>query len=496
MPGPENIRVLVIVFDALRPEFVTPELMPNLSEFTNRGVRYTNSHSTFPTETRVNQSAVITGCYPGAHGLVANKFMEPEASPGKIFNTGDEDELKAAFARVGKNLLHRPTLGQRLAQLGKSFATISTGTPGGARLINHEAELTGNFRLSLHRPDAASPEGIVENLVQNIGPIPEYQLPALKWVSYGVDCYLDFIETQIMPDVMLLWLSEPDESFHHIGIGSDGALSAIRHVDEEFGRILERQKQQIESGHLQIITLSDHGQISLKGEPLDIAARFKAAGFAIDAAPQNDTQGVAIIDNAGGVWLTRPDAGLLRELVIWLQQQSWCGPIFTAEGIAGTLKHEDVGIAHSRAPDISFVCHHDDEDNTWGIAGETLHDASYPIGGGCHGGLSRHELHNFLALSGASFGESSIIDLPAGNIDITPTILKLFGHDISAEVDGRILFEALADSQNMSAEKPVEHTLSSNNKTGAVTHLTFTKMGSTRYLDRAWTTQGVSTAIK
>jgi len=490
MPDPENIRVLVVIFDALRPEFVTPELMPNLTEFARHGVRYTNSHSTFPTETRVNQSAVITGCYPGAHGLVANKFMEPAISPGKIFNTGDEDELKAAFAQLDGHLLQRPTLGQRLAQLGKSYATISTGTPGGARLINHDAELTDSFRLSLHRPDAASPKGVVKNVIKTIGPIPEYQLPALKWVSYGVDCYLDYIEKHINPDVMLLWLSEPDESFHHIGIGSAGALSAIRHVDEEFGRILERQKQQIDSGHLQIITLSDHGQVSLKGEPLDIAARFKVAGFNIDAAPQRDSQGVAIIDNAGGIWLTRPDAKLLQELVIWLQHESWCGPIFTREGIAGTLKHEDVGIAHSRAPDISIVCHHGEDKNTWGIAGETLHDAGYPIGGGCHGGLSRYELHNFLALSGACFGAGSIIDLPAGNIDITPTILKLFGCDVSEEVDGRILFESLRGRENPTAEQSTEHTISSTNKSGAVSHLNITRLGSTRYLNRAWTQHG------
>ena len=52
-------RVLVVVFDALRPEFVTPELMPALSAFSAGGVIYSNSHSTFFTETRVNQSAVM-----------------------------------------------------------------------------------------------------------------------------------------------------------------------------------------------------------------------------------------------------------------------------------------------------------------------------------------------------------------------------------------------------------------------------------------------------
>ena len=72
-------RFLIVVLDALRPEFVTPELMPNLHGFAARGVRFANSRSTFPTETRVNQSAVTTGCYPARHGVVANRFPLPEA---------------------------------------------------------------------------------------------------------------------------------------------------------------------------------------------------------------------------------------------------------------------------------------------------------------------------------------------------------------------------------------------------------------------------------
>ncbi len=482
----ENTSVLIVVFDALRPEFVTPELMPNLAAFAEHGVRYSNSHSTFPTETRVNQSAVITGCYPTSHGLVANKFIDSVASPGKVFNTGDEDELKAAFSRLNGALLHRPTLGQRLAHIGKTFATISTGTPGGARLINHDAETTSSFRLSLHRPDAACPKGVMKHITEAIGSLPEYGLPALEWTSYAVDCYLDYVESKISPDVMLLWLSEPDESFHHIGIGSPGSLSVIAHVDQEFGRILERQKEQIASGELQIITLSDHGQISLSGQPMDLEEKFKAGGFTIGTTLESNKQGVAIIDNAGGIWLTRPDTKLLGDLVDWLQHQHWCGPLFTRDGTGGTLQHDDVGIAHARAPDISITFRHDHSKNTWGIAGDTLHDASYPVGGGCHGGLSRYELHNFLALSGSCFGKKKVIDLPAGNIDIAPTILKLFGQDISSEIDGRILIEGLSDPKNMAPQEPVEHSYSSSNQSGAVTHLNITKLGSSHYFNRAW----------
>ena len=486
MPNTVDKRVLIVVFDALRPEFVTPELMPNLAEFASNGVRYTNSHSTFPTETRVNQSAVITGCYPTNHGIVANQFIDPVASPGTVFNTGDEDELKAAFERLKGQVLHKPALSQRLSGLGKSYASISTGTPGGARLINHDAQATNSFRLSLHRPDAAAPPGVMSHIIDTIGPLPAYKLPALDWVSYAVECYLEYVEKKITPDVMLLWLSEPDESFHHIGIGSPGSLSAISHVDQEFGRILEQQKDQIASGCLQIITLSDHGQISLRGQPLDLEATFKAGGFSIGTKPDGNNQGTTIVANAGGLWLSAPDTKLLEALVSWLQHQNWCGPIFTQNGIGGTLRHEDVGIAHTRAPDIAFACRHDDNANTWGIAGETLHDAIYPVGGGCHGGLSKYELHNFLALSGSCFGKSCEIALPAGNIDITPTLLKLFGCDICEEVDGRILNEALCGPMSSGTQEPVEHTYVSRNKSGAITHLNFTQMGSTRYFNRAW----------
>ena len=67
-------KILIIVFDALRPEFLRPDLMPNLHGFAQHGVRFTNSRSTYPTETRVNQSAVLTGCTPRKHGIVANRF--------------------------------------------------------------------------------------------------------------------------------------------------------------------------------------------------------------------------------------------------------------------------------------------------------------------------------------------------------------------------------------------------------------------------------------
>lgn len=479
-------RVLIIVFDALRPEFLTAELMPNLHGFAERGVRFANAHSTYPTETRVNQSAVITGCYPRRHGIVGNKFLEPEASPGAVLNTGDDVQLEQALERLNGSLIDMPTLGQRLVEAGRSYATISAGTPGGGRNINHGAEVDGNFRLALKRPEASAPAGIMEKLTERIGPLPEYALPALEWNSYAVNCYLDYVEPEITPDVMLLWLSEPDESCHYLGIGSDDMLRAVRHVDAEFGRILKRQESKSAAGELQVIALSDHGQVSLPGEPVDLISRFTEAGFAAAAAPGPDTDHVVIIHNGGGIWVRDSDPARIEKLARWLNGQEWCGPIFTRDGVGGTLLQRDICMDHRRAPDISLALNSTGEANAFGLPGVSAHDSPYPSGGGCHGGLSRFELHNVLTMSGSCFTENRVIDTPAGNIDIMATVLALQGLEPPGDIDGRVLHEALRESSGTDGGPPREQILSSTGSGEAATHLSFTEFAGARYLNRAW----------
>jgi arylsulfatase A-like enzyme len=486
MNGEQDKRFLIVVLDALRPEFVTPGLMPNLHGFAQAGVRFANSRSTFPTETRVNQSAVTTGCYPARHGVVANRFPLPEASPGAVLNSGDDVAFEATLKRLSGDLLGVPTLGEILAAHGKRFATVSAGTSGGGRLINIAAERSGSFRLALRRPEAAVPAGIFETIAERLGPLPERGVPGLAFNSYAVDCYLDYVEPELRPDVMLLWLSEPDESFHYYGIGAPEALGAIRHMDAEFGRILARQSAANDAGSLQVIAMSDHGQISLAGGKLDLAARFNAAGFSASSSPAGDPDCVVVVHNGGGVWVRDSDPGLIRRLVVWLREQDWCGPVFTRDGAEGTLRHREIGVDHPRAADIVLVLSHDEGMNEWGRAGRSADNAPYPENGGCHGGLSRYELENFIAMAGSAFRSGAVIEAPAGNIDILPTVLSVLGIGLDHRIDGRALAEALSGHDQGSAHQARELRLSSTNAAGRRTHLSVTEYRGVRYLDRAW----------
>ncbi|MBU2534158.1 MAG: alkaline phosphatase family protein, partial [Alphaproteobacteria bacterium] len=418
-------RVLIVVFDALRPEFVTPEIMPTLAAFAADGVTYTNSHSTFFTETRVNQSAVTSGTMPYRHGMVANKFVAFDAAPGAVLDTGDDAQLKAAFARMGGKLFGVPTLGQFLARHGRTYATLSAGTRGGGRLINHSAAADGTLRYTMRQPDATEPLAARAEIDARFGAAPGHDLPALDWITRAVDIYLDYIEPVRQPDVMLLWLCEPDESFHHLGIGSEGSLATIRHVDQAFGRILARHRAEIEAGTLQVIAMSDHGQIALEGQPIGVMQQMRDAGFRAGTSFDGGTDYVYAGANAGGIWVRDGDPALTARLAEWMLGQAWSGPMFTRGGVLGTLDIADVFLHHPRGPDIAFVIRPRGAANAHGRAGVSAHDSAYPDGGGSHGGLSRQELHNVLTLGGGAFKRALSTAAPAGNIDITPTVLAL-----------------------------------------------------------------------
>jgi hypothetical protein len=486
MVSSRDARVLIVVFDALRPEFLNSYVMPNLSAFAEAGVRYTDSHSTFPTETRVNQSAVTTGCMPRGHGIVGNKFVVDDLGRRQVLNTGDDAALEAAIPHLRSGLLGVPTLSEIVTANGLSYASLSTGTSGGGRLINPRSDASGSFRLALRRPEASTPHGAFDAVTAKIGPMPTYALPAKEWVTWGVNAYLDYVETEIAPDVMVLWLCEPDESFHKLGIGSPASIEAISHVDREFGRILEHHAGSLADGSLQIVAMSDHGQTTLAGEPLDLPSVFTDAGFAAVGASDQPVCHV-VVDNAGGVWLDESQRGLRGEMIAWLREQPWCGPLFTADGIAGTLRQADICIEHPRAPDISLVLRSDQSANAWGYNGTTQHDAPYPIGGGCHGGLSRAELHNVLTLGGSAFAGGRVIDVPAGNIDVLPTVLHVLGVDIPAHIEGRILREALRGAGDEQGDLPVRRqSLQSTNTVGPITKLECVEVQGARYLHEAW----------
>ena len=72
--------VVLMVWDGLRPDFVTQRDTPNLFRLAREGVRFDKHHSIFPTLTMVNATALATGAPPGVNGLEGNNFYLPPSA--------------------------------------------------------------------------------------------------------------------------------------------------------------------------------------------------------------------------------------------------------------------------------------------------------------------------------------------------------------------------------------------------------------------------------
>jgi arylsulfatase A-like enzyme len=478
-------RVLIVSFDALRPDMVTPELMPNLCKFVAEGTHFPEARSTFPTETRVNQTAMITGCYPERHGIVGNRFQDADASPGKLFNTGDETQLAKGDKRLGGKLVDVPVLGEILDANGLSYAVISAGTPGGTRMLNHKAENLGGFRLSLHRPDVTQPTGAIDKILETCGPIPPHSVPSLEWIRYATNVYLDYVEPNLTPDVMVLWYCEPDNSYHQIGLGTPGNLEALRTVDREFGRIWAREAKKPLEERLHIVTMSDHGMVTLLGSKLDLAAKFREAGFTVGETTEDGSDVALALSSAGGIYVNDSDPALIQRVLAWLQGQDWCGPLFTRTG-DGALLHDHIWAVHRRAADIGIVLKSSGGSNTYGIEGGTVHDCVYPNGGGMHGGLHEREVRCWLAIQGPDVRNGYASPVTAGVVDILPTVLNFLGLKTPDHIQGRVLREGLEAFAKEALPECHRELHSAEGANGYRAYIEHDHVGKYRYLHRAW----------
>ena len=123
-------QVLIVVFDGLQPAQVIPQLMPNLAGWAGEGVTFARNHPVFPTVTRANAASLVTGSYPGVHGLAANNMVFPEYDPYQAVAVLQPN--LAAIAESGHKILLAPTLADILSQQGQEYVAIGVGTSGNA----------------------------------------------------------------------------------------------------------------------------------------------------------------------------------------------------------------------------------------------------------------------------------------------------------------------------------------------------------------------------
>lgn len=444
MPAP---KVLVVVFDGLRPDHVTPNQAPNIHGFATGGVWMRNTGSAFPSETRVQVTTSMTGHPPAGHGIMANAFYDPALGFSSAMDTSDDERMRAADKIYGR-LIAAHHLSEILWGAGRKFAAVTTGKVGNARLLAGRAAELNQPVLSIWGDAISTPAANFAKVVDRFGPVPEQVFPNTGVADWAVRVLLEHTIPDHDPDACVLWLNEPDLSYHYRGLASGDGQSAIGAVDAGFGRILDWWRAEGRDAGWNIIAMSDHGHVTVEGQ-LSVADALTTEGLKVGKALGPDVDYALKPGYSAHIAVRDRDPALIARLVEILQAQDWCGPIMTrtraGAGDDGTLPISVVNWDSPRAADVAFTLRSWDRDSDGGLPGVILADnPDIPLGGGMHGGLNRRELNHCLFLGGDSFRKGVEIETPSGTIDVSPTILKTLGLPQHPLMAGRPIEEAFA----------------------------------------------------
>jgi arylsulfatase A-like enzyme len=416
-------RVVVVILDGLRRDFVDPGRTPHLARFGAAAEFFPAYRSAFPSATRVVSATFTTGCYPARHTLQGNAVALMENGALVPHDAGLPGFLEHKRAVTGCALAV-PALAERLARHGGAIV-YNNVSPGAARA---------------HDPDG---HGHVYHRAGSFGPgrAPLDPLPIALDTEGDRTMTERFIADalgQRSPALALLWLGEPDHIQHNAPLGSPDHLAVLREADHHAGMAMDAvQRLRDEGDDVLLLVGSDHGHETVSGV-IDIEAELVGAGLKA-AADSNDV--VAVSSGTSSLVYLHPDAEDRRAgLHDFLSAQSWVGQVFDAANLAG------IGQAplHHLAFAISLAA--DASPNQYGIPGRSLAakprwDKADRLGCGQHGGLGEFEQSPVLLIDGPGFTPGGIRAAPVHVVDLAPTIMRHLG--IAAPgMDGQPLQQA------------------------------------------------------
>jgi len=482
-------RFVIFVFDALRRDMITAEHMPHLRRFIDEGCDFPSSRCVFPSETRVNAASLACGAMPAATGVVANKFFDGRVFADKLFHTAKHDDMQAAEQAYGGRFVTAPTLGELLADAGRSLAVVSTGSAGATHLLNPRSAALNQVTLSLSDWRRSSPTAYADKMLAKHGPIPAAGKPNVERIRLQMDMVLDSVLPDLSPDGLIVWFSDPDSTYHECGIGSPESLAAIRNTDVQFGRFLDVWRAHPERDACTLAVCSDHSQVSAERR-IKVKDALLADGIVVGAALDRATLLAGSTGYSGAVSVAGGDARRIAELANWLNAQSWCGNVFTPGGdgvrggVPGTLDRALLMLDHARAPQVYYTMRADDQLNRWGLPGTCWYDSNeVPLGGGTHGGLHRIEMTNLLALQGKGYKQGYRSPWPASQTDLAPTLLAELGIARPSQMTGRVLTEARVQGEE---PPPTQTFLFDVQASRSSQFLRVWRVGGTAYIDQGW----------
>jgi len=212
---------ILVSFDGWRWDYDTKAPAPALRALTARGVRAEALIPAFPSKTVPNHYTMVTGLYPGHHGMIANVIRDP--APGRMSRRTDRVEIKNPMWWGGEPVWN--------AAQRQGLIAATMFWPGSEALV-------GGMQPRYWREFDAS-------------------VPAAARVDQ-VLAWLDRPPAE-RPSLTTLYFDEVDLMGHAYGPDSVQVREAIVRTDAQLGRLVEALAARGLIDRTNLVVVSDHG---------------------------------------------------------------------------------------------------------------------------------------------------------------------------------------------------------------------------------------------
>lgn len=351
---------VLLVWDGLRPDFVTPEWTPNLFAMENEGVRFARHHALYPTVTMVNAATLATGAYPGDTTILGDdmylvprlhslKVAAPAGRPWAAWPVDLENSALLAALNGPKTfngrLLGFESVAQQIRRAGGYVAIVGKRGP----TFLFDDSVTGD---NAPEGDITNPDYIFVSddliappaLKAKITPPPPIAIGESVPSALRDAYFARIIAGRALPAakaaalsgrpaLVVFWQHNPDLIQHRRGLGTRADLDALKACDANLAIVREAIAALGIANRTDLMVVSDHGFATI-GALVPLARLLAAAGITKPAGSGD----VIVVANGGSdlVYLSRATfptrqarRAILQRIVDYAEPQPWAGPLFT-----------------------------------------------------------------------------------------------------------------------------------------------------------------------
>src|SRR5882672_235715 len=442
-------HVVVMVWDGMRPDFVTEQNAPTLYQLARHGVTFAHHHSVYLSATEVNGTSLSTGVYPAHDGIMGNNEYRPQLNDLKAVHTESPEAVLKGDRLTQGHYVRLPTVAEIVRQAGGR--AVVAGAKAVALLADRSLRSSEAGGVNLFA-GSTLPASLLQAITNRYGEFPSDKATSPTRCDWTTDALIDPLWANGVPEFTFLWMNQPDARQHQTGPGSPESLEAIRNADDNLTKVLTALEANGARDTTDIMVVSDHG-CSTVSASVDLAAALHDTGIlATREFKTKPSRGaVIVVSNSGSslIYVIGHDAKVIAQVVRFLQGWEFSGVIFTRKAMPGTFSLSQVHVDSEDAPDVIVSLRWTGGKNKRGVPGMLASDLSgFVPGQGAHVSLSPFDMHATLIAAGPDFRSGFVDELPTGNVDVAPTVLRLLGIKPPKPMDGRVLTEALAAEGN------------------------------------------------